>query len=778
MKQFNLLSIFMLFFLFVTINFITGCSKMDDTLLNILPKPSKIEISEGKFHLSQSTKILVEPGNEELFHIGQYLATRIGKTSGYEIPVIQKTQSHDVKNAILLMVKDVDTRFGEEGYTLECDSNKIVIHGQPAGVFYGLQTLFQLLPPQIFNIDSVQNDIDWAVPAVEIEDVPRFQWRGMHLDVCRHFFPVTFVKRYIDYLAMHKFNVLHLHLTDDQGWRVEIKKYPRLMKIGAYRDGTVVGHIGKPHVIDGIRYGGFYTQDEIREIVQYAEEQYITVVPEIEMPGHSVAALTAYPHLSCTGGPFKVRQVWGIADDIYCAGNDSVYSFIQNVLTEVIDLFPSKYIHIGGDEAPKERWENCPKCQNRIEKEDLKEEHELQSYFIRRIETFLNSQGRQIIGWDEILEGGLAPNAAVMSWRGIEGGIEAAKQKHHVVMSPTSYCYFDYYQNDPMNEPLAIGGFLPLEMVYEFEPVPEELSADQIQYILGAQGNVWTEYIKTPEDVEYMAIPRMCALAEVVWSEKEKRDLNDFLKRMSFHYYRLDETGANYCWPDLVGFNKNNVFIDDINVKIRSNRYGSEVRYTLDGQEPSGESPLYTAPIHLTESTVIKAKEFMPNGQASKLYEGHFIKTKAAESTTRSNTKSGLMYKYFEPSDEIDHSGALDTMEPKSDGNIAQITYPGMEFPESFGIIFSGFVKVPTDGVYAFFLLSNDGSSLYINNELVVDNEGWHGAQEKYGQAALKAGLHPIRVKYFQVGGGKALRVSLEGPGVEKHEIQPEEYFY
>jgi len=402
----------------------------------------------------------------------------------------------------------------------------------------------------------------------------------------------------------------------------------------------------------------------------------------------------------------------------------------------------------------------------------------LQSYFIRRIETFLNSKGRQIIGWDEILEGGLAPNAAVMSWRGTEGGIEAAKQKHQVVMSPTSYCYFDYYQNDPMNEPLAIGGYLPLEMVYQFEPVPEELSPDQIQYILGAQGNVWTEYIKTPGDVEYMAIPRMCALAEVVWSEKEKRDLNDFLKRMSFHYFRLDETGANYCWPDLVGFNKKNVFIDDINVKIRSNRYGSQVRYTLDGEEPSEESPLYSDPIHLTESTVIKVKEFMPNGQASRLYEGQFTKTKAAEATKRSNAKNGLMYKYFESSDEIDHTGALDTMDPKSEDHITQIKYPDMDLPESFGLIFSGFVRVPSDGVYTFFLISNDGSSLYVNDELVVDNEGWHGAQEKYGQAALKAGLHPIIVKYFQVGGGKALQVSLEGPGIEKHEIQAEEYFY
>jgi hexosaminidase len=778
MKRITFITRCILFFLFVTINFMTGCGEMEDSSLNILPKPSKIEISKGNFYLSQATKILVEPGNEEVLHIGQYLSNRLEKSSGYKLSVTQKTESDDVSNAILLLVKDIDARFGDEGYALECTSNKIVIHGQPAGVFYGLQTLFQLLPPHIFNNDLEQTNINWVVPAVKIEDIPRFQWRGMHLDVCRHFFPVTFVKRYIDYLAMHKFNILHMHLTDDQGWRVEIKKYPLLTKIGAYRDGTVVGHIGKPHVLDGTRYGGFYTQDEIRDIVEYAKEQYITVVPEIEMPGHSVAALTAYPHLSCTGGPFKVRQVWGIADDIHCAGNDSVFSFLQNVLSEVIDLFPSKYIHIGGDEAPKERWKNCPKCQNRIEKEDLKDEHELQSYFIRRIETFLNSKGRQIIGWDEILEGGLAPNAAVMSWRGTEGGIEAVKQKHQVVMSPTSHCYFDYYQNDPMNEPLAIGGYLPLEMVYQFEPVPEELSADQIQYILGAQGNVWTEYIKTPEDVEYMAIPRMCALAEVVWSAKDKRDLNDFLKRMSFHYFRLDETGANYCWPDLVGFNKKNVFIDDTNVKIRSNRYGSQVRYTLDGKEPSEESSLYSDPIHLTESTVIKVKEFMPNGQASRLYEGQFTKTKAAEATKQINAKNGLIYKYFESSDEIDHTGALDTMEPKSEDHITQIKYPDMELPESFGLIFSGFVRVPSDGVYTFFLISNDGSSLYINDQLIVDNEGWHGAQEKYGQAALKAGLHPIIVKYFQVGGGKALQVSLEGPGIEKHEIQAEEYFY
>jgi hexosaminidase len=371
----------------------------------------------------------------------------------------------------------------------------------------------------------------------------------MHLDVGRHFFDKEFVKRYIDLIALHKMNTFHIHLTDDQGWRIEIKKYPRLTEIGSKRKESPM--IGNRKKGDGTPYRGFFTQDDIREIVEYARKRYITVVPELEMPGHSLGALAAYPELSCTGGPHEVMTRWGVFEDVYCAGNDKVFEFMEDVLTEVIELFPGEYIHIGGDECPKARWEKCPKCQARIKKEGLKDEHELQSYFVKRIEKFLNSKGRRLIGWDEILEGGLAPNASVMSWRGTEGGIAAARSGHDVVMSPTTHCYFDYYQSkNRKQEPEAIGGFLPLDIVYSFEPVPAELAPEQRKHVIGAQGNVWTEYIHTPSDVEYMALPRMCALAEVVWTPAELKDWDDFRDRLDRFAERLDAMGVNYRKPE------------------------------------------------------------------------------------------------------------------------------------------------------------------------------------------------------------------------------------
>ncbi len=751
---------------------------MKTNSVNIIPMPLKVELGKGEFKLSNSTQIIIGKYSENLIPVAEYLAAQIKIATGHDLQISGSQSEKGVNNSILLTLNDVHPDLGDEGYILESNVNSIVIYGAPAGAFYAVQTLFQLLPSDIYALNKTEDEINWVVPAVYIKDKPRFRWRGMHLDVGRHMFPVEFIKRYIDYLAMHKFNRFHWHLTEDQGWRIEIKKYPRLTKIGAWRDGTVIGHAGrKPHKFDGIRYGGFYTQDEVREIVRYAGDRFITVVPEIEMPGHSIAALAAYPHLSCTGGPFKVRQVWGIEDNIYCAGNEEVFSFLEDVLTEVLDLFPSNYIHIGGDEAPKIFWKECSKCQRRIRNENLKDEEGLQSYFIGRIEKFLNSKGRQIIGWDEILEGGLAPNAAVMSWRGIEGGIEAAKLNHNVVMTPANYCYFNDYQADPNLEPLAIGGYLPLEKVYEYEPVPKELSEQEEKYILGAQGNVWTEYIKTPEDVEYMAIPRMCALAEVVWSEKENRDLIGFVDRMAFHYNRLDAAGINYHWPSLSGFLKNNVFIDEIEIEIKNQREGSLIRYTLDGSEPSETSILYDKPLILTETTMLKVREYMPNGKAGRIYEGRFAKDKPRKALETGDLQPGIKYQFFQFSNPVHTTKELTKLEPTTSGVLTSITFPKQDLPEYFGLIFSGYVQVTETGVYTFYSESNDGSCLYIGDKLVVDNDGSHGAVERSGQVALEAGRHPIQIHYFQEGGGKALKVFIEGPGLEKHEIQAEVYY-
>lgn len=422
-------------------------------------------------------------------------------------------------------------------YRMQVKKNGIYVSGDNEnGVFYGVQTLLQLLP--------VNKSSTLSIPYVNIEDYPRFAYRGLHLDVGRHFFPINFIKKYIDYIAFHKMNYFHWHLTEDQGWRIEIKKYPELAKTAAYRNGTIIGHFpGKGN--DSIRYGGIYTQEEVKEIVAYAAKRYITVIPEIEMPGHSLAALTAYPNLGCTGGPYKVQETWGVFDDVYCAGNDSVFQFLQDVMDEVIPLFPSQYVHIGGDESPKKRWQVCPKCQKRIKDNNLKDEHELQSYFIQRMEKYINGKGKTIIGWDEILEGGLAPNAVVMSWRGEKGGVEAAKQNHDVIMTPTTYVYFDYAQTKK-EDSLTIGGFVPIQKVYGYEPVPKDLSAEQAKHILGAQANLWTEYVTNPKKVEYMLFPRLSALSEVLWSPAGQRNWNNFEKRLQQQYKRYSLWKADY----------------------------------------------------------------------------------------------------------------------------------------------------------------------------------------------------------------------------------------
>lgn len=508
----------------------------------IVPKPKYIRPGEGFFTFKTTTEIVVSPGAEAVAH---FLCGLLRPALGYDISVKVDGSGQSASNAVNLLLDAGLDQLGKEGYKLQIQSDAVIIcAAQPAGLFYGLQTLRQLLPPEIERENTM--DVPLTVPAVIIEDTPRFTWRGLHLDVGRHMFSVSFIKRFLDLMALHKFNTFHWHLTEDQGWRLEIKKYPRLTEVGAYRTATPLP--SDRHTLDDVPYGGFYTQAHVREIVAYAAQRFISVVPEIELPGHSVAALASYPDLGCTGGPYEVRVNWGIAKDVYCAGNDSVFAFLEDVLSEVMELFPSSVIHIGGDECPKERWESCSKCQKRIHEQGLANEHELQSYFIRRIEAYLNAHGRQIIGWDEILEGGLAPNAMVQSWRGIEGGIQACRQGHDVVMSPTSHCYFDYYQSENLGEePPAIGGFLPLERVYAFEPVPEVLSPEEARHVIGAEGALWTEYIPTPELLEYMAFPRATALAEVVWSSPEVRNYPDFLQRLSAMNKRLHKLGVNFC---------------------------------------------------------------------------------------------------------------------------------------------------------------------------------------------------------------------------------------
>jgi hexosaminidase len=501
-----------------------------------LPVILKKQVADsGSFHLTAETW-LVDSLNEFPAEL-KVFNEQMQKVYGFTLPI-----AHESKKTNFICVyhgHEGNRNIRVDAYTLDAKKNSIVLLGYPTGVFYGLETLFQMmteLSPGQLN-----------VPARFISDYPRYEWRGMHLDVCRHFFSKADVEKYLDYLAFYKFNVFHWHLTDDQGWRIQIKKYPLLTVVGSVRSETVIGHNSDSAKYDGISYSGFYSQADIKEIVAYATERHITVVPEIEMPGHSLAALAAYPQLSCKGGHFEVGTTWGVYDDVYCP-KEETFKFLEDVLDEVCELFPGTYIHIGGDECKKTRWTNCSNCQARMKSEGLKSENELQSYFIRRIEKYLNAKGKQIIGWDEILEGGLAPNAAVMSWRGMSGGIAAAAQKHIVVMSPGKPCYFDHYQSkDRAKEPLAIGGFNSLEKVYDYDPVPVKMPAADKEYILGAQGNVWTEYIADFAHVEYMSIPRMCALSEALWSPAASKNYPDFITRLKVHAKLLDKMNVNYA---------------------------------------------------------------------------------------------------------------------------------------------------------------------------------------------------------------------------------------
>lgn len=578
--------------------------------LPLIPQPKSMLLGKGSCTITAKTTIQADKNSFE----ANYLKEVIKAQTGLDLKITSKNSS----NSIQLILKSPDaTNVNKEHYELSSSRNKIVITAfSNQGILYGIQTLSQLLPLD----KSPEIRVTW----LNISDEPKYAWRGMHLDCARHFFPKEFIKKYIDYLAMYKMNTFHWHLTDDQGWRIEIKKYPKLTEIGAYRNGSMVGHYSDQK-FDDKRYGGFYTQDDIKEIVAYANQRHITVVPEIEMPGHAVAALAAYPEYSCTGGPFEVGKIWGVLDDVFCP-KDETFTFLENILSEVIDLFPSKYIHIGGDECPKVRWKACPKCQQRMKTENLKDEHELQSYFIQRIEKFVNAKGRKIIGWDEILEGGLAPNAAVMSWRGTEGGIAAAKEKHFVVMSPGSHCYFDHYQGEPKNEPIAFGGYTPVEKVYSFNPTPKELSADEAQYILGAQANLWTEYIETPSHVEYMIFPRMLALSEVVWGTSNPDKFADFQNRMIQHFDIFDKKGINYSKSiyQITTKVKPSTSGNGILFELKSANNSNGIRYTTDGSTPSSSSIPYSNPIEITKGQTLKAALFENDKQKSATIEQRF----------------------------------------------------------------------------------------------------------------------------------------------------------
>ncbi|HEY3371282.1 MAG TPA: beta-N-acetylhexosaminidase [Prolixibacteraceae bacterium] len=506
--------------------FSLGVSGQD---ISIIPQPLEIKASiHGNMRFSSKTMIVFDA---PLIHSASFLKDYCNEI--YRINLLAKQSGNGLNNISLVYRNE----FLPGAYTLDVDEDGIRIQGSEDGVFYGIQSLIQLMP--VTGIKDIQSI---TVPFVNINDQPRFAYRGMLLDVGRHFFAIDFLKKCVDYAAFHKINYFHLHLTDDQGWRIEIKKYPKLAEVGAWRNGTMIGlYPGTGN--DGKKHGGYYTQEELKDLVSYAQKRYVSIVPEIEMPGHALAALSSYPNLGCTGGPYQVKEMWGVSDDVFCAGNDSTFSFLQDVLDEVIAIFPSKYIHIGGDECPKKRWEKCPKCQARIKAENLKDEHELQSYFISKMEKYVNEKGRTIIGWDEILEGGIAPNAVVMSWRGDGefGCLGAVKAKHPVIMAPSYGFYLDYPQTSQEDSLAANwGGVSSVRKTYMIEPVLAQLTDEEVNYVIGAQANIWTEYMNNLAKVEYMMFPRLSAVSEVLWSAKKLRNWDDFKKRMESQYLRYN----------------------------------------------------------------------------------------------------------------------------------------------------------------------------------------------------------------------------------------------
>ncbi|MBB6109058.1 hexosaminidase [Mucilaginibacter lappiensis] len=585
----------------------------------IIPQPYQIQKNGAAFRFSPTETIGIGEGisPDNLTFFNQYFH----QLAGYSLS-FKKTTAPSIQLNI-----DSSKITEPEGYHLAVTSKRISIIGHDqAGVFYGLQSLVQLLH---------QSNGRVTVQGCTIEDRPRFAYRGMHLDVCRHFFKVDAIKKWIDMLALYKINTFHWHLTDDQGWRIEIKKYPLLQSISAYRDETIIGHKkDSPHRFDGKRYGGYYTQDEVKAVVAYAAQRHISIIPEIEMPGHALAALAAYPELGCTGGPYKTATYWGIFDDVYCAGNEQTFTFLQNVLDEVLPLFPSKYIHIGGDECPKTKWKTCPKCQRRIKDEHLKDEHELQSYFIGRMEKYLNSKGRQIIGWDEILEGGLAPGATVMSWTGEEGGIAAAKLHHNAIMTPEKYVYLDYYQSLYPSEPLAGGGYTPLSKVYNYEPITKELSGDEAKYIKGVQANAWSEYLASTAQAEHQIFPRILALAEIGWTAKQNKSYPNFLKRLRYEQPLLKQLNINAADTfDEITDSVTESADHQVQLALISTLPSGQIYYTIDGTVPGLKSKRYNKPFIVSTSGQIKAVVFNGAKQYGRVYEKDFHLHKAIGKT-------------------------------------------------------------------------------------------------------------------------------------------------
>ncbi len=750
---------------FILVLAFSGFAFAQPVEINIIPKPVSIEYGRGSFIFSDKTKIAAtDTASRETAAI---LNDFLSKNYGFKLAVVKKRPAKDAIVFDTVVGKSADA----EDYEIQIDANAIRISGNQRGLFYGLQSFIQII--------SVKYSGRIELPYTAISDLPRFKYRGMHLDVARHFMPVSFVKKFIDLMSQYKFNTFHWHLTEDQGWRIEIKKYPKLTEIGSKRPESVKERNLTPYIGDGIPHGGFYTQDEIKDVVKYAKARFITVIPEIELPGHASAALAAYPQFGCKADyQYKVQTTWGIFKEVYCP-TEATFKFLEDVLDETIALFPdSPYIHIGGDEVLKDHWKESAFVQELKKKENLKDEHEVQSYFVRRIEKYINSKGKKIIGWDEILEGGLAPNATVMSWRGMKGGIEAAKSKHDVIMTPTDYVYLDYGQGDPAYEPLNIGSYVPLEKVYSFDPVPPELTADEAKYVIGGQANIWTEYIKTPSHVEYMSFPRMIALAEVLWSRAGASTFEDFSNRLATQFPRLDKQNVNYRIPEPGGLQNKVTEGDKISVELRP-APGTRVHYTTDGSTPDERSESYTKPIEIAlngtgasdrvlDIKTLKTVVVNPAGRKSAVYAASIVRGKMFEPMQLSEKRPGVTFAFAMPPD--DGSMPIRGGETKSIGlqQFASRTPDVLKRP--FAVSFDGYFSVPTDGVYEFQVDSTWDAAVTLGGGDIIGDSGTKDRKVRSAIVPLKAGLHKMTLRYNHRGGDAAFRFrwGIKGQGLRQ----------
>lgn len=740
----------------------------------IIPEPNFYKVTGDSIRINGLIKVVFKDNK---------FSTKEKRTASIFESVVNSNVSNKKSNIeVLFIAQTPSSSEKREAYKINITSKKITVTGSEEGLFYAVQSLLQLLPNQPKNQEI-------KLPCVTIEDEPRYTYRGLHLDVCRHFFTVDVIKDFIAQMSYYKLNNFHWHLTDDQGWRIEIKKYPKLTEVGSKRAQTLVGNKFErfPYFFDGNPYGGFYTQEEIKDVVKFAEEHYVNIIPEIEMPGHATAAVTAYPNLSCfPDRQYKVVEYWGVFEDIFCAGKEETFTFLEDVLTEVMALFPSKYIHIGGDECPKARWKECPNCQKKIKELGIKDEHELQTYLTTRIEKFLNANGRQILGWDEMLEGGLAPNAAVMSWRGESGGISAAKQKHFVIMNPEQFLYLDYNQGYSPQEPLTVGRLVTVEKIYNYNPTPvDSLTIDEQKYILGVQSNLWSEYLTSPAKLNYQIYPRVFALAEIAWTKPQNKNYNSFiLNRMPHHLEKLESQKRLYKFPVPFGAEETALITSKYILDLKPTIKNGQIFYTIDGYNPDETAALYEKPVTINipkgEYRTIKTVQISPSGRKSSINKIIVKNPDLKTALSIKPTKQGLKFDYytgklFQQVQDLElakpiNSGILE-------GKISSEKWK-TKLERYIGLKFNGYIYIPETANYTFSTLSDDGSKLFIDDELIVDNDGIHWLNEAYGVVKLEKGFHKLNITYFDQIGGTTLNCFIQQEGKEKQEINASQLFY